>query len=297
MVNVKIGNSNIFLGLFLLLAGGSLLAGEVQAANDERIAYLQVSEGYWQIWIVESDGSNPRQLTHDPVDKANLSWGGKGREILYNTNQGEMFIVQVESGEKRKISLSLSGMTDGDWSPDGREIVFSLSTVGSIDNNDIWRVNADGSNLRKLTRMNGLQHDPVWCSGGDRIVFLSGEGKQNHDIFIMERDGAKPRPLTADNLYNFEPACSSRGEIAFSSNRSGNYDIWAMDVEAKQISQLTEHPGYDSSPSWSPDGKTLVFVSDRSGQLALWGMKRDGTELRQLTENNTGCRSPVWSRH
>ncbi|MCK5506438.1 MAG: TolB family protein [Thermodesulfovibrionia bacterium] len=283
--------------LFALLITWNAWWGIAYAGGDGQIAYLRFSEKYWQIWIMDAaDGEHCRQITWDPGDKVNLSWGNLGREILYNTNQGEMHIVRVSDGAQRNVPLSLTGMTDGDWSHHGKEIVFSLNTVGSIDNNDIWIGSVDGKTLKKVTRLPGLQHDPVWWTGSRQIVFLSGEGKENHNIFIVDREGKLMEQLTADDLYNFETACSSQGEIAFSSNRSGNYDIWVMDQKGQNVSQLTVHPGFDSSPSWSPDASQLVFVSDRSGHLQLWKMNRDGSELRQLTDSQMGCRSPAWSR-
>jgi TolB protein len=289
-----VSKSATVLLMFMITLTSCAIPGKAPEREDEHIAYLQLTDGYWQIWLMEPDGSKTRQVTYDPVDKISLSFGKEGGEILYNTNLGDLYIVQVKNGRRRKLNLPISGMTDGDWSPDGREIVFSVNTVGGIDSNDIWIVNVDGSNLRKLTRMRGLQHDPVWCSGGSHILFLSGEGKHNHDIFLTDREGKNFRQLTGDGLYNFEPSCSSRGKIAFSSNRSGNYEIWVMDEEGDKVRQLTDHPGFDSSPSWSPDGRHLVFVSDRSGCLEVWRTGDKGTGLRQLTTSRTGCRSPAW---
>jgi TolB protein len=281
------------LNIVLSCVIGILLAGCRWACAEDWIAYLRLTQDYWQVWIMDSDGRQDRQVTRDPVDKIHLSVGKRGGEILYNTNLGEMFIVQKD-GKGRKVEMSMSGMTDGDLSPDGRQIVFSMNTMGSIDSNDIWLADADGKNLRKLTRMPALQHDPAWCFDNHRIVFLSGEGKHHHDLFLFDLKEGRTEQLTVDALYHFEPACSPKGEIAFSSNRTGDYEIWITDLRERKPRQVTNSPGLDASPCWSPDGSRIVFVSDRSGHLELWKVNRDGTGVRQLTDHRAGCRSPAW---
>ena len=258
------------------------------------IAFLRYSGSFYQIWMMDCEGEGERQLTFSPGDKVNLSWSADGKEILYNTSMGELFIHDVGKGKDRRIDIGMKGMTDAEWSLDKRQILFSLSTTNSIDTNDIWLVSIDGKTKRKLTHMRNMQHHPVWADQGRSIVFLSGKGDDVHDIWITDKDGRSLSQITFNSRYNFEPACSVRNELAFSSDRSGNYELYLMDLQGKNASTLTDHPALDSEPSWSPGGESLVFVSNRSGTLQIWKMDHDGSGLRQLTEGSDPSRTPKW---
>ncbi|HEX3052693.1 MAG TPA: hypothetical protein VHP83_18685 [Aggregatilineaceae bacterium] len=84
------------------------------------------------------------------------------------------------------------------------------------------------------------------------------------------------------------------GAVVFTSDRSGNYDIYILDPETGVTTQLTNAPGQDVDPMWSPDGEYVAFASDRDGDFELFVMKKDGTDVRQLTANNAEDRQPVW---
>ncbi|NDJ75361.1 MAG: SH3 domain-containing protein [Chloroflexi bacterium] len=84
------------------------------------------------------------------------------------------------------------------------------------------------------------------------------------------------------------------GEIVFTSDRSGNYEIYVLNPDTGLVSQLTNNPGSDIEPVWSPDGLSIAFVSDRDGDFELYQMNADGTNVRQLTNNLAEDREPRW---
>ncbi|MGA1825405.1 MAG: hypothetical protein ACMUIP_12170 [bacterium] len=263
-------------------------------AKDGSIAYLHLTEGYWQVWVMDEEGAHSYQITTDAEDKIKISWAGNNQEILYNTNLGELYIINVKSLERKKIPVDIKGTTDAQCSFDGKYICFSANTLNSIDSNDIWITDITGGTVRKITQWPGLQHNPVWADNGKKILFLSGSGGQNHNIFIMDREGKEKKQLTVNALYNFDPACSTKGKVAFSSNRTGNYEIWTMDLSGKNQTQLTHHEAFDGQPTFSPDGKKIAFVSHRNGQQGIWVMDNNGKNCKPLLKGKFKCRSPVW---
>lgn len=84
------------------------------------------------------------------------------------------------------------------------------------------------------------------------------------------------------------------GVIVYASDRTGNYEIYSLDPETGQREQLTDDPGADLEPVWSPDGETIAFVSDRDGDFEVYVMRADGSEVRQLTRNFAEDRMPRW---
>ena len=87
---------------------------------------------------------------------------------------------------------------------------------------------------------------------------------------------------------------SDLGLVVFTSNRSGNYEIYVLDPQTGLTAQLTNDPGNDIEPAWSPDGQFIAFASDRDGDYELFIMREDGSDLRQLTRNNAMDRQPRW---
>lgn len=245
-----------------------------------------------------TDGTGQAQVSTSRYDKSRISWYPDGAALLVNGNQGELARVVLETGEEKPIEMELGGMSDAVLSPDGRSIAFSLSTSDSIDDNNIWLANADGTGLRKLTNKRFLQHDPAWSADGKAIYFQSGRGDQAHDIWRHDLVSGSLEQLTAGQLYHFDvapaPAAAGLQTLAFSSNRSGNYELWVWEHRGR-ARQLTHHPALDARPSWSPDGRSLAFESSRGGPPNIWRLDLDHGEPIQLTDHPSGARMPVWS--
>jgi TolB protein len=283
----------IILGFVILqiLLGALSAAGKASSGD---IAFLRFSGNFYQVWLMDADGSNARQLTFSPGDKVNISWSTNGSKLLYNTNMGELFVLDLKTGKSAPVDIGMLGMTDAEYSPDGKSILFSLSTTDSIDTNDIWLVAIAEKSRRKVTRMAHLQHHPVWADQGRKILFLSGKGDDVHDIWLTDLGGRTPQQLTFSNGYNFEPDCSVLNQIAFSSNRGGNYDLYSMNLDGANVKSMAAHPGFDSEPDWGPEGKKLIFVSNRSGRPHIWKVESDGSGLLQLTKGDSRNRTPKW---
>jgi Tol biopolymer transport system component len=96
-------------------------------------------------------------------------------------------------------------------------------------------------------------------------------------------------------LENSNPSVEGGGVIAFNSEREGNTDIYIMNADGSDQRRLTDDPGYDAWPAWSPDGSEIAFVSDRSGNADIYVMEADGSNLRQLTKHSANDIWPAWS--
>lgn len=132
---------------------------------------------------------------------------------------------------------------------------------------------------------------PIFAFASDR----SGAG----DIFVLER-GGEIRNLTNHPSADWDPAWSPDGrQVAFTSHRTGNSDIWLLDVTQPnpdaQLRNLTNHPNWDYSPAWSPSGQSIVFVSERDGDPEIFIQHLESAAAIQLTFNEEMDHLPVWS--
>lgn len=265
-------------------------AARADSAAQPELAYLAFTKGYWEVWVARADGGGARQVTRSGNDKTRVSWYPDGKALLASCNDGILLRVDL-SGKETRIALEQFPVVDAVLSPDGKHIAYSFSTA--IDGNDLWLARSDGSGAEKVVRMASLQHEPTWTPDGGQIYFLSGDGGQGHDIWRVTLHGRQTEQITVGSLYHFDVAVSAAGALAFSANRTGNYEVYLQRPGGKPEA-LTDDPALDGRPAFSPNGAQLVFESTRGGQLNLWRIDLETRALKQITTQQDGARAPAW---
>lgn len=281
---------NRFLGLYLfaLVSISDVVAGE--------IAYLAVDEGFWQVWVMNEDGTDPRQVSTTAYDKTMISWFPDRKTLLVNGNDGLVRTINIESGHETVVPAALEGMLDATLAPSGELMSFSLNTSGSVADSNIWILDVDGENPRKVTQMPRMQRQPVWSLDSASVYFISGGEGLIHDFWALDLTTQSTRQLTIDSIYQFDLALGPRGLAAFSSIESDNYDIWVAPLDdLANARRVTTHAALDSRPSWGPEGQRLAFESYRGGTLNIWVLNLVTGDVERLTDHPTGARLPVWA--
>jgi len=162
-------------------------------------------------------------------------------------------------------------------------------------NSEIYLMEADGSNQKRLTNNSAGNVSPSWSPDGSQIAFTSGRDG-NPEIYIMNADGINQIRLTNNIDYDALPSWSPDGsKIAFCSDRDGfgGNEIYIMNLDGTNQIRLTYSSAGEYSPSWSPDGSKIAFDSTKNSDIYI--MNADGTNQKNLTNNSYFETEPSWS--
>jgi Tol biopolymer transport system component len=189
--------------------------------------------------------------------------------MVYSTEQAFSDLYEAnlpknwpENVEPYKLTASNCGDYFGTYSPDGKKIAFSSARTG---NPEIWTCNRDGSDPRRMTFLNVHSSMPRWSPDGQWIVHES-----NGNILLMDVQGGKPpHTLVSDPSDERMPTWSHDGQwIYFGSDRSGEYQIFKVNVHTSEVLQLTKNSGFYGQES--PDGKFLYFKKHKELYKSLY---------------------------
>jgi len=191
---------------------------------------------------------------------------------------------------RMRVNMPIPLLNAPAQAPEKGQIVFHSDRDG---NNEIYVMDTDGGNVRRLTNNPADDKRAVWSPDGKSIAFCSMRDG-NWQIYVMSPDGKNQRRLS--NARAGDPTWSPDGKkIAFSSDREGQFEIYVMDADGGIVRRLTNNPAIDGFPDWSPDGKSITFRSKRDGNFEIYVMDADGSNQRRLTNNPAIEQGPTWS--
>ena len=292
-----------------------------------QIAFVSDRDRNDEIYVMDDDGKNQRNLTNHPSDDYAPSWSPDGTRIAFMSDRDghvpkgdvlptfEIYVMDADGGNQQNLTNDPSHDMYPAWSPDGKRIAFTSYRDGHDDaihgrpTAEIYVMDADGGNPQHLT--NDLNDDryPSWSPDGKRIVFSSerdghfiGEFEiTSSEIYLMDADGGNQQRLTENRKNDYAPSWSPDGtRIVFESDRKGdfiNFEIYVMDADGGNEQRLTENRVDDWSPSWSSDGKRIAFTFDKKGDFKnfeIYVMDADGGNPQNLTNHLRNDVSPAW---
>lgn len=241
--------------------------------------------------------SPPRQP--ERVSSETPTWSPDGREIAFSAGpwmRHQIYVIDVRTGRARRLTGGEQNRWPS-WSPDGGLIVFMSDRDGQAE---LYTMAPDGSQQRRLTTSKAHEFAPAWSPKGDRIAYISEMPGAKQQFGIFHVDGGQTTRLDGDHLYYGRPSWlpdGSKALIAAHRDRTTRAtDRWTVRTRIYAFSPDGGDPialttdGYDTNPSPSPDGFSMVFDtgdgtswSSNDGQWDLWLSDLRGVQKRRLT--------------
>jgi TolB protein len=242
-----------------------------RGAFNTRIAFVRAQKDAarkYVLQVADTDGFNAQNVLESDEPIMSPSWSPDGKSLAYF----------------RGLNSAPS------WSPDGKFLALVLSKDGSPD---IYTLNTATKRLKRLTTHRSIDTEPVWASDGRTIIFTSDRAG-SPQLYRIDVGGGKPKRLTFEGRYNTAPSLSPDGKfIAMVHGERGQYKIAQYERETGNLTVLTDS-ALDESPSFSPNGKMVLYASTRGNSGFLYAVSIDGRAKHKLSDQAGDIREPVW---
>ncbi len=244
-----------------------------------RLAFASIRDGNSEIYLINGDGTNVTRLTNNPADDFYASWSPDGSQLAFTSNRDgdcEIYIMNEDGNGVRQLTYNEAYDCCPDWSPSGDKIAFNSNFPDG--DQDIYVIGVDGSSLLNLTNFPGDDRSPKWSPDGTKIAFDARRDGQP-EIYFMNSDGSNQVRLTSHFTAQRNPYWSPNGSVlVYDSNQvyeqtdeEGDHDIYLMFIDGTSQREITNDPGEDKFPHWSPDGDYIAYIalSDGNNEIVV----------------------------
>lgn len=272
-------------------------------STTQRIAFTSTRKGGYDIYKMDPQGYNVTALTSAATWEFSPAWSWDNQHIALlrsrvdasNVSHYDVWVINADgsNGHWARSTASKYDVGTPTWSPDGTQLAVSYSISG------VWYVGwmnlVNGQIGIYSSVAGGLKgRYPSYTASG-KIVYMGGTGMT---IDQINADGSNHKVLVAStNVGVAEPVVSRDGtKVAFDKLIGFNMDIYVKNLVDGTTKRLTTYSGFDTHPSWSPDGTKIAFTSQRSGQWQIWTMDAaTGGSVTRITHTSTVERDAAWS--
>jgi len=272
----------------------------IPGAFSTRIAFINVEgrpgEQRHQLIVADADGENQQVVATSNEPLMSPAWSPDGLSLAYvsfESRNSAIYVQTLRTGERRRISARAGINGAPSWAPDGRRLALTLSRKdGDID---VYTLDLATQVLNRMTFDPGIDTEPVWSADGKRLYFTSDRAGAPQIYEIDIDNPSRPRRITFEGTYNARPRVSPDGKLlAVVHLDRGNYRIAVVDLENRGVRVLTTG-AQDESPSFAPNGATLIYATQERGRGLLATVSVDGSVQQRLSAERGDVREPVWS--
>lgn len=284
----------------------------VGGTSSSKIAFSSNRDGNYEIYVMNVDGTNQTRLTYTSANNTSPAWSPDGTKIVFTSDRvgnidlngsalREIYVMNADGTNQTRLTITNDTITNihPNWSPDGSKIAFVKQTTTTDSITDIFTMNIDGSNQINLTNTGSFpqQWHPDWSSTGSEITYaVVGGGTEG--IYKMTSNGSNQTSLiNCTSCYGpiFSP--DNTRILFFENDMCACYELYTINSDGSNKTQLTYDNAFNGSPDWSHDGSKIIFQSnkDMGTSSEIYIMNSDGSNPIRLTSNSSEDVSPAWS--
>jgi TolB protein len=271
----------------------------VRGAFSTRVAYISVDgrppHQNYQLIVADADGANVHVIASGTEPIMSPAWSPDGANLAYVSFEDRVaaiYVQELRTGTRTRVSARAGVNGAPAWSPDGKRIALALSRRDG--NLDIYVLTLADQSLARITEDPAIDTEPAWSADGQSLYFTSDRAGGPQIYKSAAVAGAKALRLTFDSSYCARPRVSPDDrELAFVMLDNGGYRIATLDLKSGTTRVVTQGM-LDESPSYAPNGATIIYASQDRGRGVLATVSTDGKVRASIAADKGEVREPVW---
>ncbi len=277
-------------------------AGAFNSHARAEVVYSALRQDAWSIYFQADLTAAPRQLAEAVFgDGSAPALTPNGRRVAFEVQGAGISVCSLGAAAQCQLIRPERGTAvRPTWHPATGELLFVRYLADKTgEDSDIFTTRRALAEMDKLINQTGIQDYPDVSPNGRMLAYTSSQVISLHksavqviqQLWVMNLETGTARQLILINAQDIQPDWSPSGrQVAFASNRSGQFEIWVVNFDSTGLRQVTSGPGAKTWPAWSPDGKSIMFTMVTEGHQSLRIIDADGSDLRRFEPFGPGSK-------